>query len=458
MATRQNRSRQNPLSICKAEANTSAKKSDEKKRKEKILVIGGGAAGYFAAIAAAKCSQNAVTIVEQSGSPLEKVRISGGGRCNVTNVISEAVKLAGHYPRGHKELKGAFFRVFGSEDVREWFESRGVELKVERDGRIFPVTNKSETIIKCLQNEADRNNVEILLNANAKTVVRHEKKENDKTDDEDSNDNPSCFHTSVKLGGKVREIDSTSVILATGSSRTGWEIAKGLGHSVIPPYPSLFSFKCTDKNLKQMQGLSLPSVAATLKVNGCKFEESGPLLITHWGLSGPVVLKLSAWAARELAACKYSGVLHLDMCAEKSYEEVEGELLSMKKRKLRKLSAAPPSLQTLPRRLWNYILGRQGLEQDKIYSECKDADLRRLARSCKRLEVEFSGKGPFKEEFVTAGGVDLKEVNLKTMESKITPRLYFAGEVLNVDGVTGGFNFQNAWTSGYLSGTHIAEG
>ena len=437
------------------------KRRGTSEKRERLLVIGGGAAGYFAAINAKKKERGrddglVVAILEQGKSPLEKVRISGGGRCNVTNVITNAAELAGHYPRGHRELKGAFFREFGSEDVREWFTSRGVPLKVENDGRIFPVSNSSQSIIDCLQEEAKSLGIELLTGHDARSISVN-LRDAEKGAEEAVVDR---FEVTLKTqsGAPMRHFRSSYLLLATGSSRSGWDMARHLGHNIIKPYPSLFSFKCADKDLVALAGISMQDCHATLHTEGgVKFQDHGPILITHWGLSGPLVLKLSAWAARELAVDKYKASFFLDLVGpSKNHKQVEEDFLAMKKGQKKVGSSPPPSLSALPKRLWHYVIGRQGIDLDKPYSECKDVQLRKLAASCKRLDIPIRGKGPFKEEFVTAGGVDLKEVNMKTLQSKLVEGLYFAGEILNVDGVTGGFNFQNAWTSGYLSGTHIA--
>ena len=409
-----------------------------------LAVVGGGAAGYFGAIAAKSRNPDLDCLILEQAKVLEKVRISGGGRCNVTNVVSEAPVLARHYPRGHKELRGAFFREFGPLDVREWFEKRGVELKIEKDGRIFPVSDSSETVIDCLKTEAGKLGIRVHESSRVKEIA--------------CSDASFTVSTKGSKGRGYEVIDDVRyLLLASGSSKEGWAMAKGMGHNVFDPRPSLFSFKCADPALQSLAGISLQKAAGVLRVGNRKFENEGPVLITHWGLSGPLVLRLSAWAALELSESAYSGTLYLDLLPSTSAGDLENDLLRMKKLK-NKVSQTPTSIAgVLPRRLWRYLLTTVSLDEDKLYCECKDSSIRCLAQACKRLEIPVSGKGPFKEEFVTAGGVDLREVNMKSMESKLRPNLFFAGEVLNVDGLTGGFNFQNAWTGGYLAGCRIAE-
>jgi len=383
-----------------------------------------------------------VCIVEQ-GKSLEKVRISGGGRCNVTNVEAEPLSLSSHYPRGHKELRGAFFREFSTADTFEWFESRGVPLKVEKDGRIFPQSDSSSSVIDCLQREARELDVE-LIEGRAVTQV-----------------NRVGENFDVVVKGEDRPMNSELLLLATGSSRTGWRIASGLGHTIVDPKPSLFTFKIPDNgNWKALAGISLQDCCCVLTAGGgAKFEQRGPMLITHWGVSGPAILKLSAWAARALGSNSYTAELNLDLCPQVPVEELTSEILRMKKLKNKAFSSLPLSMKetSFPRRLWGYLLSRQKIPEDARFSELKDKTLRKVALDCKRLALPVQGKGPFKEEFVTSGGVDLREVDLKTMRSKKINGLYFGGEVLNIDGETGGFNFQSAWTSGFLAGKDLAK-
>ena len=379
-----------------------------------------------------------VLILESSSRTLGKVRISGGGRCNVTNVESDPVRLAGHYPAGHKELKGPFHR-FNSMDMRDWLEDRGVELKVEPDGRVFPKSNSSETIINCLVSEADRVGVEVRTGCSVTSVAEGR---------------GGGFHVTTAKEG---DIESSNLLLATGSSRAGWGFAKDLGHTIVRPIPSLFTFKVPERGLRDLAGVSVQDTVCALRTARGKFEQRGPLLVTHWGVSGPAILKLSAWAARELSESGYGATLLVDLCPGLD-SDLELEILRMKKSKY-KTPHLPLSLSgRIPRRLWAFLLGRRGIDAESRYSEVKDAALRGLARDCRKLELPVQGKGPFKEEFVTSGGVDLKEIDLKTMESKLVGGLYFAGEIVNVDGETGGFNFQNAWTGGFLSGSALAAG
>lgn len=360
----------------------------------KIVVVGGGAAGFFAAIAAKTAFPDAsVTLHEKTNKVLSKVRISGGGRCNVTHACFDPKLLVKNYPRGSKELLGPFHR-FQPADTVEWFSERGVELKTEADGRMFPTTNSSETIIDCLLNEAKRVGVEIKLQS--------------------------------KLS--LNELKADRLILATGSAKGGYEIAKHFGHTIQSPVPSLFTFNIPDFPLESLSGISLENVC--LKLEGTKLVQEGPLLITHWGFSGPAALKLSAFGARYLAEQNYEVQLCIDWLPQFSVDELM-PLLTLKN-----LRSVP-----LPKRLWRLLCGVQKLNPRKL---------------CEKLKADrylVKGKTTNKEEFVTCGGVTLSEVNFKTMESKLHPGLYFCGEILDIDGITGGFNFQNAWTTGWIAGT-----
>lgn len=373
----------------------------------KIEVLGGGAAGFFAGIAAKEAYPHARVILhERSAQVLSKVRISGGGRCNVTHACFDPKELVKHYPRGSKELIGPFHRFQPADTVR-WFEERGVKLKREPDGRMFPITDSSQTIIDCLLTEAKRVGVEIRLQ--------------------------SKF--------KLEEFEGDRLILATGSSKSGWEIAQTLGHTLQPPVPSLFTFNIPDFSLQSASGVSVAN--ARLGIEGTKFIQEGPLLITHWGLSGPAALKLSAFGARYLAEKGYEVTLLLDWLPQFSSEELLHQLASEHPQKLLKNSRQIP----LPKSLLALLCG----EETKLEGMSK-AQIRNLCEKLKVDRYRVKGKTTNKEEFVTCGGVTLSEVNFKTMESKLHSGLYFCGEILDIDGVTGGFNFQNAWTTGWIAG------
>lgn len=384
----------------------------------RVIVIGGGAAGYFAALRAAE--RHEVTILESAARPLGKVRISGGGRCNVTHDCPELSRLVIHYPRGGKTLRPVLQR-FGCPDTRKWFEDRGVPLKVEPDGRVFPVSNSSESIIECLEKEAARLHVEVIT----KTPASH-----------------------LERGFTVEGRAADAVILACGSAPAGYRMAEAMGHTLIPPVPSLFTFTIADERLEGLPGLSLPWVKASLG----DITQEGPLLITHWGLSGPAILKLSAWGARVLADCNYQAELRLDLLPEMNDEQLRQALLAGKSSK-KQISAIPPI--PFPKRLWERWVTCAGIDPRKAYAEVPDKQLNRLTEAIKRATFKVQGKGVFKEEFVTAGGVPLAEVDLATMQSRTCPGLYLAGEILDVDGVTGGFNFQSAWATGWVAGGSV---
>ncbi|MFZ0566141.1 MAG: NAD(P)/FAD-dependent oxidoreductase [Chlamydiales bacterium] len=375
----------------------------------KIVVVGGGAAGFFAAIAAKKTyPQAAVILHERTAKVLSKVRISGGGRCNVTHACFDPKELVKNYPRGSKELLGPFHR-FQPADTIQWFSDHGVELKTEEDGRVFPLTDSSQTIIDCLMAEANRVGVQIRM------------------------------QSKFALG----KMDADRLILATGSSKSGWEIAEKLGHTIQPPVPSLFTFNIPDFPLESIAGISVRRVH--LGLEGTKLFQEGPLLITHWGFSGPAALKLSAFGARYLAEKSYEAVLYVDWLPEFSADELISFFsLENSTKKLGNIRSVP-----LPKRLWKLLLG----EENQLLRVLSKPGARKLCEKLKSDRYQVRGKTTNKEEFVTCGGVTLSEVNFKTMESKICPGLYFCGEMLDIDGVTGGFNFQNAWTTGWIAGT-----
>jgi predicted Rossmann fold flavoprotein len=405
-----------------------------------IVVIGGGAAGFFSAIAAAKNNPNAyVILLEASQQVLAKVRVSGGGRCNVTHACFEPSALVQNYPRGGKALRGAFTR-FQAKDTLSWFAYQGVQLKVEADGRIFPITDNSETIVDCLTNTAKFFGVEIHTGAPVTSVKLLL--------------DTGGFEIFLKTGESLK---CDRLLLATGSNPGGYKIAQELGHTIESPVPSLFTFNVKDEKLQELAGVSVNSVRLRIATDSkTQLEQTGPLLITHWGLSGPAVLKLSAWGARELHASRYQATLSINWLADFSQEEVLQKLLAIKNEWARKAIALHRGVD-LPHRLWQYIIFGIGITRDNRWAEISNKTLNQLLQQLTAGQYLISGKGVFKEEFVTCGGVKLKEVDFKTMESRMVPGLYFAGEILDIDGVTGGFNFQSAWTTGYLAGLAIAS-
>ena len=394
-------------------------------------MIGGGASGFFGAIACAESHPHTqVTLLEASRQPLAKVRISGGGRCNVTHACFDPARLVQHYPRGGKALRGAFSRFQASHTV-DWFAAHGVRLKTEADGRMFPLTDSSETIVDSLMKAASSSGVKIRTGAAVVAVSRQ----------------PDGFEISLK--GEMLQCDR--LLLATGSSQLGYQIAKTLGHQIEPPVPSLFTFNVVDDRLQELAGLSVEPVRLRLSVDGnTHLEQTGPLLITHWGLSGPAVLKLSAWGARVLHDCHYQATLLINWLPEINPEELRQKMLSVKSEWSRRAIASNPL--DLPRRLWQYLIARVGIGAEDRWAELSNKTLNQLIQEVTQGCYVIKGKGTFKEEFVTCGGVSLKEVNFKTMESRCCPGLFFAGEILDIDGVTGGFNFQSAWTTAWLAG------
>jgi len=400
----------------------------------RVVVIGGGAAGFFGAIACAQAHPHTqVTLLEASRQLLAKVRISGGGRCNVTHACFDPSGLVQHYPRGGKALRGAFSR-FQARDTVAWFAAQGVKLKTETDGRMFPITDSSETIVECLIKAASSVGVEVCTGAAVVSVSRQTDK----------------FEISLKSGEMIK---CDRVLLATGSSQIGYQIAKALGHQIEPPVPSLFTFNVLDPRLRDLAGVSVDSVRLRLSVDGkSQLEQTGPLLITHWGLSGPAVLKLSAWGARVLHDCHYQATLVINWLPQINPEVLRQKLLLVKSESAKKVIALHRGVDKMPHRLWQYLVSRVGIGGEDRWAELSNKTLNQLIQELTQGHYLIQGKGVFKEEFVTCGGVSLKEVNFKTMESRCCPGLYFAGEILDIDGVTGGFNFQSAWTTAWLAG------
>jgi predicted Rossmann fold flavoprotein len=403
-----------------------------------IVVIGGGAAGFFGAISCAEANPQAhVTLIEASRQPLAKVLISGGGRCNVTHACFEPQRLVQNYPRGGKALLGAFTR-FQPLDTIAWFAAHGVNLKTEADGRMFPITDRAETIAECLIKAAFAAKIEICIGTPVTAVTR-------------KNDS---FEILLK-SGESKKCDR--LLLATGSSLAGYKIARELGHQIEPPVPSLFTLNIADSQLRELAGISVNSVNLRLSLPGkTQLQQTGPLLITHWGVSGPAVLKLSAWGARILHDHRYQCQLLINWLPELSQEEVREKLLSVKSAWGKKAIALHRGVE-LPHRLWQYLINRVNITTEDRWAAISNKTLNQLVQEISQGEYAIKGKGVFKEEFVTCGGISLKEVNFKTMESKLVPGLHFAGEILDIDGITGGFNFQSAWTTAYLVGQSMIK-
>ena len=402
----------------------------------KIVVIGGGAAGLFGAIACAQSHPNIeITVLEASHEPLTKVQISGGGRCNVTHACFEPAELVQYYPRGGKALRGAFSR-FQPRDMVAWLAAQGVELKTESDGRMFPITDDSATIANCLLKTAKNLGIELRTKVLVSSV-------------EQIPGELSKFEVRLKNG---EVIICDRLLLASGSNPTGYQIAKQLGHKIIPPVPSLFTFNIPDLKLRELAGVSVEKVKLRLQIAGkTQFEQTGAILITHWGFSGPAILKLSAWGARILQENRYQATLLINWVPDSNSEFLRKQLLAVRSQlPQRQISTTCPLL--LPRRLWEYLISRVNISAEDRWAGLSNKTLNQLIQEITQGQYQIQGKGVFKEEFVTCGGVDLKEVNFKTMESKCSQGLYFAGEILDIDGVTGGFNFQSAWTTAWLAG------
>jgi len=403
-----------------------------------IIVAGGGAAGFFAAITAAEAGAR-VTLLEKGPEFLSKVRISGGGRCNVTHACFEAREFASAFPRGEQALIGPF-RRFQVSDTVAWFEARGVRLKVEPDGRMFPTTDSSRTIIDCLVGAARAAGVTLRANCAAERVTRRPQGD-------------GAFEVAV-TGGETLVCDR--LLLATGGCRAPalGALAVSLRHTLEPPVPSLFTFHIASAWLRALAGVSLPAAEVCVPKTGLR--ESGPLLVTHWGLSGPVILRLSAWGARPLHALDYKFPLLVNWLPHLRAESIAGELQARRDRDAAKYVVNVP-ITPLPARLWGGLAGIAGVEPATRWSSLTREQQHRLVQQLTRTEFAVSGKSLNKDEFVTCGGVRLGEVNFKTMESRVCPGLYFAGELLDLDGITGGFNFQAAWTTGWLAGRAMTD-
>jgi predicted Rossmann fold flavoprotein len=396
-----------------------------------ILLIGGGAAGFFTAIAIAEQHPNLkIAILERGKEVLSKVRVSGGGRCNVTHACFVPAELVKNYPRGEKELLGPF-NQFCTGDTMEWFERNGVELKIEEDGRIFPVTDSSATIIDCFLTATHRLGIEVVTQQSVQSVYQGE--------------------NYWKIETQNQQFKAQKVIVTTGSNPKIWELLATLGHTIVPAVPSLFTFNTKDPRISDLMGIATPAEVAVV---GTKLSASGPLLITHWGMSGPGILRLSAWGARLLAEKKYQFSLQVNWIPDFDLTTCIDYLKEIRTEQPKK-TVAKKAPFVLPNRLWEKLVLASGISVDQKWADINNPQLQQLAQQLTQSKFQINGKSTFKEEFVTAGGIDLKEVNFKTMESKLLPNLYFAGEVLNIDAITGGFNFQNAWTGGFIIANNL---
>jgi predicted Rossmann fold flavoprotein len=399
-----------------------------------LVVIGGGAAGFFAAINAAAMNPDLkVTILEKS-KLLAKVKVSGGGRCNVTHACFEPKELIKNYPRGAKELLGPFHQ-FQPGDMFEWLERRGVQLKTEDDNRVFPVTDNSQTIIDCFMEEAEKLGVLIKNGAQISSFDRRQ----------------DMWQIRFADGNFV---ESNYLLIATGSGGTMLNQLQKLGHHIVDAVPSLFTFNIKDPRIDGLAGISAPN--CDVRIEGTNFEDSGPVLVTHWGLSGPGILRLSAWAARELARVNYDFIIRVCWDARFSKESCIDFLKEWKSEHHRNQVNAF-SAAKIPHRLWLGIISGLNNVGDLKWADVSNKQIEQIAEAICSCYFRVNGKSTYKDEFVTAGGVELKEVDFRTMQSKLFPGLYFAGEVLNIDAITGGFNFQAAWTTAYVAAKHMSE-
>ncbi|MFN8296899.1 MAG: NAD(P)/FAD-dependent oxidoreductase [Chitinophagales bacterium] len=400
--------------------------------KKTLVIIGGGAAGFFAAITAAKKNPDlTIIILEQGLEVLGKVKISGGGRCNVTHACYDVKELIKFYPRGSKELLSAFYR-FNCEHTIQWFENRNVKLKTEDDGRIFPVTNNSQTIINCLLEQTKLLNIQIIRQAKVMHI--------------ETGQSFSIYYNDKK-------IMSDFLLIASGSNNTIWQLLKNSGHEIIAPVPSLFTFNIKNELIRGLEGISINDVQVIL--NEGKINSNGAVLITHTGLSGPAILKLSAFAARILFDKKYQFEVEINwihQTMDNAIQRIKNEKEAQYKKQLNNFSPFD-----IPNRFWLKVLDVNGISHNKLVADLSKMDIQHIAQTLTKSVIKVHSKNTNKEEFVTAGGVSLKKVDFKTMESKLISNLYFAGEVLDIDAVTGGFNFQAAWTTGFIAGNSIGE-
>ena len=401
---------------------------------KKVIIIGGGAAGFFTAINAKEMNPELdITILEKGKEVLQKVKISGGGRCNVTHACFEPKELVQFYPRGEKELLGPFHQ-FMTGDTFEWFENNGIPLKIEKDNRVFPESNSSQTIVDCFLNKTKRLGISVLKNHGVTTIQKQA--------------------NSWLVITKEQQFVCDAVVMAAGSSKKVWELSKTLGHTIISPVPSLFTFNIKDARIKDLLGISVPN--ATVQLVDTNLEASGPLLITHWGMSGPAILKLSAFGARVLAEKNYEYKVQVDWLSRPTHKIVN-VLLNLKKKHSKKQVIVRSPFEEIPKRLWERFVLATTIKTSFNWADVSHEQIDALANQLTKSVFTAKGKSTFKEEFVTAGGVDLREINFKNFESKLQKNLFFVGEVLNIDAVTGGFNFQNAWTGGWLCAKALAS-
>ncbi|MDZ4727711.1 MAG: NAD(P)/FAD-dependent oxidoreductase [Leptospira sp.] len=406
----------------------------------RLAIIGAGASGCFAAIRIKELSNSEikVSIFEKSKEPLAKLKISGGGRCNVTHHIFDPELMAKRYPRGEKELRWAL-EEFQAKDTVEWFANHGVLLKTEADGRMFPVTDDSGTIITCFLELIKKHNIKLTLDKGVSSIYYHEDLKEGK------------FRICFEDGS---ELFFDALLIATGSNRKVWNWMEALGHTIVPPVPSLFTLGITGSDIIELSGLSVPD--ARIKISPKGKTQSGPLLITHWGFSGPAALRLSAWDARSLFDLNYKTEIEINWLGDRNIQELE-EIFQEWKIQFKTVKIQNQKFPEIPGRLWNWFLTQIKIPEDKRWVDISKQEIRNLAEVLCKNKFQMNSKGIFKDEFVTAGGISRKDINFKKMESKIIPNLFFTGEVIDVDGITGGFNFQNAWTTATIAAKHIVS-
>jgi len=402
-----------------------------------LVVVGGGAAGFMGAITAKERGVRRVIILEGSSKILEKVRISGGGRCNVTNASWIPAEFIGNYPRGGIKLLESFSR-FATGDIFDWFEKRGVKLKIEDDNRVFPISDSSMDIVNCLNRSAIDIDIQVSKKKFVKRVIKT------------SSDLFQVFISEDEY------LFSKNILISTGGNPSGYKLAGSLGHKIIKPIPSLFSFTCKENFLKDCSGVSVRGLDLKILVNGHSFSCKGDLLITHWGFSGPGILKLSSFAAREIYESQYKFKLIIKW-SNLSYSELNEKINHLRQFKGKSNLYNTRPFSYITKRLWIFLLNKMNIDKDKKWAEIISAEREIMIKFLINDEYQITNKGPFGDEFVTSGGVDLNQVSFKTMESLICKGLYLSGEILDVDGITGGFNFQHCWTSGWLAGVAIAN-
>jgi len=403
-----------------------------------LIVVGGGASGFMSSITAAENNVRKILILESTTRLLEKVRISGGGRCNVTNASWVPSEFIDNYPRGREKLIESFSR-FATGDVFEWFQEKGVQLKIEDDLRVFPISDSSLDIVNCLKNSAQNLGIDISTKKFVKKIERDAK--------------DCLFKVFIS---KDEFILTKKLLISTGGHPSGYRLAESLGHQIIKPIPSLFSFSCRDENLKECRGVSIKNVHLEISLNNNDFKSYGDLLVTHWGFSGPSILRLSSEAARDLYEKKYKFKLRIKW-TNLELSELDNRMHQLREKNGTSNLCNLRPIPELTKRIWVYLLNKVEIDYSKTWSELFSAERYKIINILLNDEYQITGKGPFADEFVTSGGVSLNEVNFKTMESFICKDLYFTGEILNVDGITGGFNFQHCWTSGWLAGKAISN-